>query len=747
MTALLYDLIFMLPLGMIAVFFGGFFGILPGGAVPPYIAMLLALSVCLSFKHLSDRRKYILPGLLLAFLLGALLIIDREKRAELFTENLWILWAVLITVSVYTAGRLTILYASVRRALMIADILFLAVLLFAGQKLEKWVPLPMLWLLAVSLIQEVEGRWTRSGDTDHKGHLVTVLPFPILLCLIVFLLPASDSPYDWNFAVKLWERAESTVKHVVSFFQGEKEEYDAQIGFSEEGAFWENISAAPRELMKITSDYSADSMIYLRGKSFDAFDGRNWISAFQGTDRDLMIDLTETACAALSRGERAFSDYMKKSQQRIRFLDFSTSYLFVPLKTEIADGMIDQILLQENTADLLAQKSLSYDDEYAFSNYRLNQEHEAFGELAASVSVPSGEEWDAAWEYISPPFFKQSKDNGDDRDVWKPAYTDYLAYRQRICQAYCPETVISERSSKLLEDLLAEASSDYERLVLLEHFLSAYTYTTSPGLLPEDVTDPEAFLDYLLFDSCRGYCSHFATAFVIAARYLGIPARYVQGYAVPVERAGEITVTSAMAHAWPEAYIDGLGWISFEPTPGKKRAARWMVQADYDAQKSQYAPDLYEYGRGDENSGLSEEKTAPRAPFDLKKVLLPILFGALFLLLFFIGDHVFCAWRYRRQSDTEKFRIRCRRNMKLLRYLGYVTAQGETLEEFRSRAVPGLSEQALAFTKAMELHLYAELSPDAQTIWIAEASEEILWEHLREKKGRRGLLYRIGLTL
>lgn len=83
------------------------------------------------------------------------------------------------------------------------------------------------------------------------------------------------------------------------------------------------------------------------------------------------------------------------------------------------------------------------------------------------------------------------------------------------------------------------------------------------------------FVEYFLFDSREGYCEHFASAAVLALRYFGIPARYVAGYTASpsdfVSGAGGIytaMVSRKQAHAWAEIYLDSIGWIPVEMTPG-----------------------------------------------------------------------------------------------------------------------------------------------------------------------------------
>ena len=64
-----------------------------------------------------------------------------------------------------------------------------------------------------------------------------------------------------------------------------------------------------------------------------------------------------------------------------------------------------------------------------------------------------------------------------------------------------------------------------------------------------------------------GYCVQFATAMVMMAREAGIPARMAIGFLPGTADRGTYTVRASDAHAWPELYFEGIGWLRFEPTP------------------------------------------------------------------------------------------------------------------------------------------------------------------------------------
>ncbi len=80
---------------------------------------------------------------------------------------------------------------------------------------------------------------------------------------------------------------------------------------------------------------------------------------------------------------------------------------------------------------------------------------------------------------------------------------------------------------------------------------------------------PSHWLLTFLTTDKRGYCQQFAWAFAILARLAGIPSRIVVGYTGGTDTHGSGTwqVTTADAHAWPELYFPGEGWLRFEPTP------------------------------------------------------------------------------------------------------------------------------------------------------------------------------------
>ncbi len=129
---------------------------------------------------------------------------------------------------------------------------------------------------------------------------------------------------------------------------------------------------------------------------------------------------------------------------------------------------------------------------------------------------------------------------------------------------------ISEDITVLAEEL--KRDSKRETVSAIGDFLASgeFQYTLHPKKAKREIS----FLDSFLFYQREGFCTHFATAFIILARYNGIPARYATGFYVSSRRADEVfetapstVVTGYSAHAWPEVNIPGLGWVAYEVTP------------------------------------------------------------------------------------------------------------------------------------------------------------------------------------
>ncbi len=130
---------------------------------------------------------------------------------------------------------------------------------------------------------------------------------------------------------------------------------------------------------------------------------------------------------------------------------------------------------------------------------------------------------------------------------------------------------VDHRIAGLGREWVAAEVSDLARAERIqEHLHRDFVYSLDAGNSP--VRDP---LANFLFVTKRGYCEYFASAMAVVLRTQGIPARVVTGFQSGYynDVSGSWVMRASDAHAWVEAWIEGRGWVTFDPTPpGAARA-------------------------------------------------------------------------------------------------------------------------------------------------------------------------------
>jgi transglutaminase-like putative cysteine protease len=118
---------------------------------------------------------------------------------------------------------------------------------------------------------------------------------------------------------------------------------------------------------------------------------------------------------------------------------------------------------------------------------------------------------------------------------------------------------------ELAAEVTAGSTSSYEAAIALQNwFKSEFTYSleVQPG------HGSNAIVGFLR--ERVGYCEQFAGTYAAMMRSLGIPARVSVGFTTGRSLGGgSFSVEGKNAHAWPEVWFDDVGWVLFEPTPGR----------------------------------------------------------------------------------------------------------------------------------------------------------------------------------
>ena len=168
------------------------------------------------------------------------------------------------------------------------------------------------------------------------------------------------------------------------------------------------------------------------------------------------------------------------------------------------------------------------------------------------------------------------------------SYADYDKEPYTEMDLFVPEENIAA-----IEEFIGNfdhSGSDEEIIAnLVEYYQNNIPYTIKPGRTPRK----KDFVNYFLTENKKGYCAHYASAATLILRYLGIPARYVEGYAISYYQLSDaelvegkdyseyydgyselgktavlqINATDADAHAWIEVYSEEKGWYLVDVTP------------------------------------------------------------------------------------------------------------------------------------------------------------------------------------
>ncbi|MDE7188022.1 MAG: transglutaminase-like domain-containing protein, partial [Lachnospiraceae bacterium] len=566
----------------------------------------------------------------------------------------------------------------------------------------------------------IRREWKKAGNSDRKKYMMCIMPFVALYFFLMLLMPTPAHPYEWRFVKETCSRLrDSFMSLTQNLIEGGGEDFDTALsGFSEEGELREEIEENDREVMTLRSDRNLETNVYLTGRIYDTFDGRSWRQENHDTEGRIFQDAAWLQNAALQLESDYLRNYFTAATLQVRYKYLRTACLFTPLKTRQIRVHGENNPYFQDGDNLLFRKRKGYGTEYETDYYQINVGADRFDELV--------------------------------RDACGADVNEEQA--RRIYEIYGEDIVFSEETEQYLEGFAGSAQDRLDWLRLVEQELSSYTYTRQPGELPEDAADAGTFLDYFLLEGREGYCTHFATAFVLLARSQGMSARYVQGFCVPMKGVNEVSVYSNMAHAWPEVYFEGVGWVPFEPTPGfgGLRYTPWETEQREGETE----------GRLEESTGRSaerEEGIRANVPDEAEEaggnrngagwflraagyaLLAVCVTGFLFLMI----QRIFRQRHYRRMDVTGRFRAVVSVNMRILAMLGFRRDSRETLQEFRERIThgTGCADCRLRFIEDYEEILYGEKEAGQEMLQAAMEERRELMKTLKEKKGWRYFLF------
>ena len=156
--------------------------------------------------------------------------------------------------------------------------------------------------------------------------------------------------------------------------------------------------------------------------------------------------------------------------------------------------------------------------------------------------------------------------------------TEQFIVDERNYAKYVSSTYLSlPEKSNFLREIALEETKSYSKsiakaLAIERYFKTNFSYVQKTPNFKDDVQIMDK-IGHVINVSKEGYCTYFASAMTIMMRHLGLPARYVTGYHTMI--SSDTTsdqyireINDENYHAWVEVYFDGIGWLTFDPTPG-----------------------------------------------------------------------------------------------------------------------------------------------------------------------------------
>lgn len=417
---------------------------------------------------------------------------------------------------------------------------------------------------------------TEGAETRGRSTLIVYADFTIAIILLALILPKpSVTPY--------YEKFEAMTSRF-------------QFGGTGENSYtgeYKNSSGVTDDLRRGESVliYTASTAhpVYLKTQVFDIYDYEQgvWLEAdemtgnkkWQETASFMSFEKLGTAVEKVLEVNPALGRYYPQAENLIDFREtesyasiysqsYPAVYVLAPLR---ATGLA--------FSNFGAEYSARTDDGEIFTDNRFLPENasynlyyyteDVFEKLIANglCDVTFEDYGYALFELV---FQLTDEENYEEEEKAARQFRNAHIYAEKYAEMTVTE--VSPEIQTLADEITAGLEYDYQKAEAIERYFHENSFVYNLGYEPpEDSDTPE----YFLFESKTGICSDFATAFTLLARASGLTVRYVEGFVMQAatDTTNMYNIYTDNAHAYPEVYIPGAGWMIYEPTPSNILAA------------------------------------------------------------------------------------------------------------------------------------------------------------------------------
>ena len=407
-------------------------------------------------------------------------------------------------------------------------------------------------------------------DSPNRG-FIAIVPSLVIFAILLTAAAAFTSSIKSD-PVSFVDNISSRIMSI-RFGRGPSSE-NTVVRYETETAFSQGFSASDNTTVMVVD---SPTNLHLRSRTYDFYDGLNWqtsdgiedytVEIIPGMNH-ISLEILENVLGYYylkngslpdiqSMDEDAFvtfaSGVFNIVEMDITYRNIRTKAIFAPSNTYLVDHTpsLARLELDLYNGIISSASDLTRDFRYILRTF------------APPLEDP---------EFVN--LLRKADDSSPINSIFiRPGMDAYLQI---------PDTV-PDRVRELALSLTEQYSNDYDKARAIERYLSLnHTYSLDVPPVPSNAD----FVDHFLFEDTTGFCTYYASAMTIMLRSIGIPARYSRGYIMPKKTPIDelidgfsdflgfeeflystmYTIIERYAHAWPEVYISGYGWLAFEPT-------------------------------------------------------------------------------------------------------------------------------------------------------------------------------------
>lgn len=694
--------------------------------VNEYYVLKVNIAVCLLFGIIPAMlifvfnlyKKHVVSYIVLASLLPATALIFlltrtnpiswladminwimRYDRTDSTYEKMWA-YTILVLLSAAVSILFFIIVNNLLSRLVLGIVIVILFIAFAIMQVNIGkVPVGIGIFYVLNTLIEFSGilYGRKTGIEDKKESILYLFPVCILLAAIAVGLPSNKEPIQWTVVKNMYYNIVDQINRLVTEWEFFVHEGDgifsiSMSGYTGDGSLDNENLLDSNRVALIVSGNTGVTPLYLTGSVSDVYTGHSWEKSgedYLEGEQEYQMDYAELLYWLSGQDPELFDEYRLAESRSITVIygSIKTKTFFYPSKCKwiYFDDRAPELNIER--AGITYVKAKGSGTKYTTSYYDLNLSEPVFQDMLRKTDGFTYDEGrllnDDELYQIEKSFLVR------DRANFILKRNDFTSlFKKRTELIYGQYTQLPDSLPQRVKDLAYEITRDketrYDKLKAIEEYLLKYEYNQSPGKVPEEAD----FVDYFLFENKKGYCTSFASAMVVMARSIGIPARYVEGYVVDYDEKNDIgyIVRNNNAHAWAEAYFDGAGWIPFEATPTlhESRYTPW-------APKKKTGDESYQPYINTENEEETGEETLKNDTQEENKginkaalIWIAVFAGMLaIILVMLVLYYLILRHRYRKDYDASDNSIKMYmlflRILRLLRHEGFVLSSDETL--------------------------------------------------------------------